>query len=121
MMKMILICTLMTLIVINVKGQDSSQYVYYQKTIFQKGRFEIYGWTSYDLYWADESGIGINLNLNKKRKYGRKIHSGISNWNYPYIWNPLHSQQNKRVESKERIEISPKGYPFSKILQRDDK
>ena len=56
-MKMILIWILMTLLTIQSKAQyydTTYQSISYQKTLFQKGRFEFYGWTSYDLYWEND-------------------------------------------------------------------
>ena len=44
------------------------QMVYYQKSLIKKGKVELYGYTSYDLWWADESGIGILYTLPSKRK-----------------------------------------------------
>ena len=44
------------------------QMVYYQKSLIKKGKVELYGYTSYDLWWADESGIGILYTLPNKRK-----------------------------------------------------
>ena len=85
MMKMILICTLMTLIMIKVNGQDSdtlSNTLSYQKTIAKIGRVEIYGWTSYTWFWHEESGIGININLNKKKIHSNKKINNISVLNY---------------------------------------
>lgn len=46
----------------------SYQMVYYQKSLIKKGKVELYGYTSYDLWWADESGIGILYTLPNKRK-----------------------------------------------------
>jgi hypothetical protein len=42
--------------------------VYYQKSLIKKGKVELYGYTSYDLWWADESGMGITLTIPNKRK-----------------------------------------------------
>jgi hypothetical protein len=50
----------------------TSHMVYYQKSLIKKGKVELYGYTSYDLNWADESGMGITitiLNKRKKKKY----------------------------------------------------
>lgn len=126
MMKMILICTLMTLIMIKVNGQDSDtlyQTISYQKTLLKKGRFEIWGYTSYTLYWGDESGLGININLNKKRKYGNAFIRSFDNRDWfiinSRIGNP--TEKDKNISTKQRYEISTKGYSFSKILWRNDK
>jgi hypothetical protein len=42
--------------------------IYYQKSLIKKGKVELYGFTSYDLWWADESGVGISYTLPIKRK-----------------------------------------------------
>ena len=45
------------------------QMIYYQKSLIKKGKVELYGYTSYDLWWADESGIGFLYTIpNKKKK-----------------------------------------------------
>jgi hypothetical protein len=44
------------------------QMVYYQKSLIKKGKVELYGYTSYDLWWADESGIGLLYTIPNKRK-----------------------------------------------------
>jgi hypothetical protein len=46
--------------------------VYYQKSLIKKGKVELYGYTSYDLWWQDESGIGITLTIPNKRKKKKK-------------------------------------------------
>ena len=54
----------------------TSHMVYYQKSLIKRGKVELYGYTSYDLVWANESGLGITLtipNKRKKKKYGTKI------------------------------------------------
>jgi hypothetical protein len=54
----------------------TSHMVYYQKSLIKRGKIELYGYTSYDLNWADESGMGITitiLNKRKKKKHGTKI------------------------------------------------
>ena len=56
---------------IMVSGQvtdTTSHMVYYQKSLIKKGKVELYGYTSYDLWWADESGIGLLYTLPNKRK-----------------------------------------------------
>ena len=54
---------------ISAQTNDTTyQMVYYQKSLIKKGKVELYGYTSYDLWWADESGMGINITLPNKRK-----------------------------------------------------
>jgi len=52
----------------------TSQMVYYQKSLIKKGKIELYGYTSYDLWWADESGMGINITIPNKRKKKKHKH-----------------------------------------------
>lgn len=52
----------------------TSHMAYYQKSLIKRGKVELYGYTSYDLVWADESGLGISVtipNKRKKKKYGK--------------------------------------------------
>ena len=69
----------MVLMPVMVCGQvtdTTSHMVYYQKSLIKRGKVELYGYTSYDLNWADESGMGITiriLNKRKKKKHGTKI------------------------------------------------
>ena len=69
----------MILMPVMVCGQvtdTTSHMVYFQKSLIKRGKVELYGYTSYDLNWADESGMGITitiLNKRKKKKHGTKI------------------------------------------------
>ena len=67
-MKWLLIILLMPIIVCGQVTDTSSHMVYYQKSLIKKGKVELYGYTSYDLAWADESGIGIAITIPNKRK-----------------------------------------------------
>ena len=61
----------MILMPVMVYGQSydtTYQMVYYQRSLIKKGKFELYGYTSYDLYWADESGVGISITIPNRRK-----------------------------------------------------
>ena len=54
---------------ISAQTNDTTcQMVYYQKSLIKKGKIELYGYTSYDLNWASESGIGMILTIPTKRK-----------------------------------------------------
>jgi hypothetical protein len=60
---------------ISAQTNDTTyQMVYYQKSLIKKGKIELYGYTSYDLWWADESGMGINITLPNKRKKKKHKH-----------------------------------------------
>jgi hypothetical protein len=67
-MKWMLIILLMPIMVCGQVTDTSSHTVYYQKSLIKKGKVELYGYTSYDLAWADESGIGIAITIPNKRK-----------------------------------------------------
>ena len=67
-MKWLLIILLMPIIVCGQVTDTSSHMVYYQKSLIKKGKVELYGYTSYDLAWADESGLGIAITIPNKRK-----------------------------------------------------
>ena len=61
----------MILIPVGVCGQvtvTTSHMVYYQKSLIKRGKIELYGYTSYDLAWADENGMGITITILNKRK-----------------------------------------------------
>jgi len=75
-MKWLLIMILMPVMVCGQVTDTTSHMVYFQKSLIKRGKIELYGYTSYDLNWADESGMGITitiLNKRKKKKHGTKI------------------------------------------------
>lgn len=49
-----------------------TQSIYYQRTIINTKRINVYGYSSYDLYWWDESGIGIVYSIRYRNKKKRK-------------------------------------------------
>jgi hypothetical protein len=60
---------------ISAQTNDTTyQMVYYQKSLIKKGKVELYGYTSYDLWWADESGMGITITIPNKRKKKKHKH-----------------------------------------------
>ena len=67
----------MVLMPVMVCGQvtdTTSHMVYYQKSLIKRGKVELCGYTSYDLAWRDESGMGITLTiLNKRKKKKHKL------------------------------------------------
>ena len=67
-MKWLLIILLMPITVCGQVTDTTSHMVYYQKSLIKKGKVELYGYTSYDLVWANESGIGITITIPNKRK-----------------------------------------------------
>ena len=58
----------MPLMVYSQTYDTTYQMVYYQKSLIKRGKVELYGYTSYDLWWADESGMGITITIPNKRK-----------------------------------------------------
>jgi len=73
-MKWLLIMILIPFTVYGQVNDTTSQMIYYQKSLIKKGKVELYGFTSYDLWWADESGVGIlyTLPIKRKKKIKRK-------------------------------------------------
>ena len=67
-MKWLLIMLLMPIGVYGQVSDTTSHMVYYQKSLIKRGKVELYGYTSYDLAWRDESGMGITLTIINKRK-----------------------------------------------------
>ena len=112
-MKMILIWILMTLLTIQSKAQyydTTYQSISYQKTLLKKGRFELYGWTSYDLYWADETGAGLIIYLYKQNKNGKVINKRTDN-RYGSFYNirtGILSRTIQRQSNKKGLEVSSK-------------
>jgi hypothetical protein len=50
-----------------------TQSIYYQRTIINTKRINVYGYSSYDLNWGDESGIGIVYSIRYRNKKKRKV------------------------------------------------
>ena len=58
-----------------VKGQILSnqnedtltQSIYYQHTLINTKRWNVYLWSSYDLYWLNETGMSIALTIPYKK------------------------------------------------------
>lgn len=67
-MKWLLIMALIPVMVCGQVTDTTSHMVYYQKSLIKRGKVELYGYTSYDLAWRDESGMGITLTILNKRK-----------------------------------------------------
>ena len=55
-------------------NDTASHMIYYQKGLIKKGKIELYGYTSYDLVWASESGMGITITIPNKRKKKKHKH-----------------------------------------------
>ena len=55
-------------------NDTASQMIYYQKSLIKRGKVELYGYTSYDLVWANESGLGITFTIPNKRKKKKHKH-----------------------------------------------
>lgn len=59
---------LMPVMLFGQSSDTTSNMVYYQKSLIKRGKIELYGYTSYDLVWANESGLGITFTIPNKRK-----------------------------------------------------
>jgi hypothetical protein len=111
----------MTLLTIQSKAQyndTSYQSISYQKTLLKKGRFELYGWTSYDLYSLDETGFGLLITINKRKRYGKINSKFVNNWNWNFnsFRYGVDAEKNKNIQLQQRFEVSPKRYSFSKVF-----
>jgi hypothetical protein len=71
-MKKVILILLLPLSVSSQIYDTTYQMVYYQKSLIKKGKVELYGYTSYDLWWQDESGITMTIALPNKRKKKKK-------------------------------------------------
>ena len=67
-MKWIFIFLLVPMLLFGQVSDTSFQMIYYQKSVIKKRNVELYLFSSYDLWWADDSGIGILYTLPNKRK-----------------------------------------------------
>ena len=76
----IIIIILFSLLSIKVKGQSIekqnedtlTQSIYYQHTLINTKRISVYVWSSYDLYWSNETGMSIALTIPYKRSKRNK-------------------------------------------------
>ena len=73
-MKKIILILLLPFSISAQTNDTTCQMVYYQKSLIKKGKIELYGYTSYDLWWADESGMGITITIPNKRKKKKHKH-----------------------------------------------
>lgn len=53
---------------IEKETSESYQMIYVDKAIIDKKHHRIYFYSSYDLVWGEENGIGINLYIKPKKK-----------------------------------------------------
>jgi hypothetical protein len=76
-MKWLLIMILIPFTVCGQVNDTTSQMIYYQKSLIKRDKVELYGYTSYDLWWADESGMGISITIpNRRKEKKRKNRNG---------------------------------------------
>jgi hypothetical protein len=54
-------------------NDTAEQSIYYQKTLIKKGKIEMYGYSSFNLNWYDESGIGIVYYIRHRNKKKHKV------------------------------------------------
>ena len=57
---------------IEKENNEQYQMIYIDRAIIDKKHHRVYLYSSYDLYWGDENGIGINLNIKRKQKTYKK-------------------------------------------------
>ena len=51
----------------NQNEDTLTQSIYYQHYLINTKKWNVYLWTSYDLYWLNETGISIALTIPYKR------------------------------------------------------
>ena len=60
----------------NQNEDTLTQSIYYQYTLINTKRWNVYLWSSYDLYWLNETGMSIALTIphkrNKKQRWKQK-------------------------------------------------
>ena len=56
----------------NQNEDTLTQSIYYQYTIINTKRWNVYLWSSYDLYWSNETGMSIALTIPYKRSKRNK-------------------------------------------------
>ena len=60
----------------NQNEDTLTQSIYYQYTLINTKRWNVYLWTQYDLYWSNETGMSIALTIpykrNKKQRWKQK-------------------------------------------------
>jgi uncharacterized protein YxeA len=89
MIKKIILLILSILISMVVMGQTLmyrsnsedtiTQSIYYQRTLINTKRWNVYGYSSYDLNSYDESGIGICYTIPYKRSKRNKLYKEYAN------------------------------------------
>lgn len=56
----------------NQNEDTLTQSIYYQHTLINTKRWNVYLWSSYDLYWLNETGMSIALTIPYKRSKRNK-------------------------------------------------
>lgn len=55
-------------ILYDLENPEKFPSIYYDKKIFDKKNKKLYVYSSYDLYWAEEIGAGLNIFINRKKR-----------------------------------------------------
>ena len=56
----------------NQNEDTLTQSIYYQQYLINTKRWNVYVWSSYDLYWLNETGMSIALTIPYKRGKRKK-------------------------------------------------
>lgn len=52
----------------DMENTEKSPSVYFDKKIFDRKNKKLYIYSSYDLYWSEEVGAGLNIFINRKKR-----------------------------------------------------
>ncbi len=56
----------------NQNEDTLTQSIYYQHTLINTKRLNVYVWSSYDLFWLNETGMSIGLTIPYKKQKRNK-------------------------------------------------
>ena len=57
----------------NINEDTLSQSIYYQRTLINTKKWNVYGYSMYDLNWGDEIGMSIVFKIPYKRQKRNKL------------------------------------------------
>jgi len=59
--------------ILSNQNEDTlTQSIYYQRTLINTKRLNVYVWSSYDLFWLKETGMSIGLTIPYKKQKRNK-------------------------------------------------
>ena len=58
----------------NQNEDTLTQSIYYQRTLINTKKWNVYVWSQYDLYWLNETGMSIALTIPYKKQKRNKLY-----------------------------------------------